>query len=441
MKTLSTFQLVLIAGFIFIAIVAVLIFSGILPGFRTPSGGTGGEVVMWGTADAKRLSPFIEQLNQANQKSFTLRYVQLAPSALEAEYVTALADSVGPDLMLAPQDFVFTQGSRLLAWPYESLPLRTFQDSFVAGSETLYLAKDGVLALPIALDPLVLYYNRTALTNAGIVNPPTTWTELLAMVPRLTALDAARNITQSAIALGAYGNIRLAKDVMAMLMLQAGTPIIERTEQGLAPRFTSQNSSVLSPAAAALDFFAQFSDPARVSYTWNRSLPEARAAFAQGQAVFYLGYGSEYEGLRLQNPHLDFDRTLLPRKERNARVFLGRFTAVGVARGSKNPQTAYQVASILALPENALQVATALGLTPAAKSTLAAGTSNTVETIRYQAAIGARAWYDFDPSGSERIFKTMIESVTTGRSTATEAATAAGKEFEELIKTRYGSGQ
>jgi len=48
------------------------------------------------------------------------------------------------------------------------------------------------------------------------------------LTPRVTVLDAGSNIKTSTVALGEWSNILYAKDIVAMLMLQAGDPIVSR---------------------------------------------------------------------------------------------------------------------------------------------------------------------------------------------------------------------
>ena len=54
---MNGFQLTLVGIFIFLLVLGVLIFSGILPGFRAPQGGIGGTVTWWGTLPSATLGP------------------------------------------------------------------------------------------------------------------------------------------------------------------------------------------------------------------------------------------------------------------------------------------------------------------------------------------------------------------------------------------------
>src|SRR3989344_96772 len=291
MKNLSAFQLALMIIFIALLLTGVLIFAGILPGFRAPQGGTGGEVVMWGTIPRALISDFLNEFNDQHRSEFTLVYQEKDSTIIERDFLTAKADNRAPDLLLAPHEIFLTQRDRLMSVPVTTYPPRAFLDTYPEAGR-LFLRADGTLALPLLVDPLVFYYNRDLLTNAGLPTVPKTWTEFIAKTAPLTTFDDRRNILQSTIALGDYRNINHMKDIIAMLMLQAGNPILDLTATRPVSLLNDALGFTLKPAAAALDFYSQFADPARPNYSWNRSLPEAKQSFTRGQSAFYLGPAS-----------------------------------------------------------------------------------------------------------------------------------------------------
>ncbi|NJO89569.1 MAG: extracellular solute-binding protein [Chloroflexia bacterium] len=69
--------------------------------------------------------------------------------------------------------------------PYTSYPEKSFRDSFIEGAE-VFLGKEGIVAFPIVVDPLVMYFNKNMLTNEGLSIPPANWDELLGLNNKLT---------------------------------------------------------------------------------------------------------------------------------------------------------------------------------------------------------------------------------------------------------------
>lgn len=46
------------------------------------------------------------------------------------------------------------------------------------------MTKDSIIAFPLTIDPLVMYWNRDILSNAGIVKPPAYWDEIYSIVKK-----------------------------------------------------------------------------------------------------------------------------------------------------------------------------------------------------------------------------------------------------------------
>lgn len=444
MKNLTTFQLIVIGIFILFLIVGTLIFAGILPGYRPPRGGAAGELVVWGTAPEPALGPILDQFNKDYEAYFTLRYEEKPPLKLEREFVEAKADNRAPDLLLLPHELSLSQRSRLAPLPPDFLSLRQFRDTFIDAGELL-VDEAGIVALPLIVDPLVMYYNKNLLAEAGLAVPPVTWTEFVAKTVGLTTFDAGGNITKSAVALGETRNILHSKDILTMLFLQAGNPVIARRGDAYVSELNRDFGTTLKPTVAVLDFYTQFADPARPNYSWNRARPEARAAFSRGQTIFYLAYASEYAALGRENPHLDFDVALVPQSAATRpdgavgpRLLLGRLFSVAAVRAGPKTGAALSAAAALAGSNVPATLSEILFLPPARRDLLARGSTDPALALFYRAALLARAWPDPDPAATKKIFDEMVESVTTGRLRSSEAVALADQQLAALLERIYG---
>ncbi len=432
---MSNFQLTVIAGFIALLLIGVLIFAGILPGFRARSGGVGGTVTLWATIDEETMKGLLEPFEQAHRSEFTLIYEAKDARTFEAELINALAAGRGPDLVFLPSDWVVKQADKLLPLPYSSYSLAQFKKDFAPIGQ-LYLTPTGILGLPLYIDPLVLYSNQDLLTNAKLAIVPGNWDEILAAVKSLSRVDPQKNLTQSTIALGQWGNIANAKDVLSLLILQAGNPITARNENGVVRSVLKERYDFpVPPAAEALGFFNRFAEPDNTLYSWNSALPEARQAFLRGTLALYLGAGSDWPRLKRQNPQLNFDINPMPQRVRaTAELTFGRAVAVGVVKASKNPATAWQAAILLSGPAFAQPLADALFLPPVRKDLLAKAPADPAMTVLYQSAIIARGWLDPDPAASVNVFRRLVEDSANGRLTPAAAVERAGDELQLLIK-------
>ncbi len=436
---MNNFQTIALIGLIFLLVVGVLIFAGVLPGFRGQPGGEVGTVTVWGTVPQAAVASALETFNNQHKTEVQVNYVAKNPARYEEELIEALASLRGPDLFFLPHDWTRKQGDKVVAHRYEELPLADFKTAFLEEGN-LFLSGSGALALPLYVDPLVLFYNKDMLASAGLTQPPTTWTRVKTDIAGLTRFDERHNILESAVALGQFENVAHAKDILAALLFQAGNPIVSVINN--TPRVVLQsNFGFLSPPAIrVVDFFNQFSNPSAATYSWNRSLPEALNAFSAGHLAYYFGYASELSRLRQLNPHLNFDVALLPQKDEGPKITYGRLTGLAVSRQSRKLEGAKLAAKLLTglgTPKSpggggtdfVKALSSNLGLPPARRDLLTARPVDPALDIFYRSAIIARGWLDPDPEATKTIFRNIIETTITGR---TDTQTAVGEAAVEL---------
>jgi ABC-type glycerol-3-phosphate transport system substrate-binding protein len=189
------------------------------------------------------------------------------------------------------------------------------------------------------------------------------------------------------------------------------------------------------PAGEALAFFNNFSDPTNSLYSWNSSLPDARQSFLRGNLALYIGYASEFDTLRKQNPQLNFDVAALPQREGSVReVVGGNFTALSVLNASHNKNTALQVAYLLTSADFATTLNNELRLAPVRNDVLRSLPPDPTLSVFYNSAIIARSWLDVAPMPTEEIFRALSDDTRSGKYTVDEALVRAQSQMEQLIK-------
>src|SRR3989344_3652208 len=198
---MSKFQIVLLVIFGFFILLAVTVFSL----YRGASSGSA-EITVWGSIPANDFNLWLNDagLNQNTQLLF--RYREVLAEDLQKDFTEGLASGQGPDLIILPQDEFYRNKNKLTAIPYESITERQFKETFAEGGE-IFLTPEGIYALPLYIDPLVLYYNRDLLSAGSFAKPLSFWDEIYNQAAKLTKKDDAGNITQSTIALGEWRNI------------------------------------------------------------------------------------------------------------------------------------------------------------------------------------------------------------------------------------------
>lgn len=426
---MSKFQILLLFIFGIAIVAAVAIFS-----LYKGSSGTAVTVTVWGDIPARDFYVLMNNPIFQNNQNLSITYVEKRTDTIEAEFTEALARSTGPDLVILTQDKLWKNRPKLLLIPPNSLSERNFKNTFVEEGE-LFLDPSGTYALPLTIDPLVLYYNRDKLSSAGIAKPFSYWDEIYVLAGTLSKKDAAGNLTSSVMALGEARNIPRAKDILSLLMLQAGTPITRVFGSDLRSEVASNFGLSISPGESALDFYTQFSNPSRSYYSWNRSLMDAQTHFAAGDSAYYIGYASEFKVIRAKNPNLNFGVSIVPQSRTSDRVTTyGQVRGVAISRGSRNPSAALSAATLLTSRESALSLSSILYLPPPRRDLLAERPADAVMSVFYDAALQARGWLDPDSSQTEAIFREAIESVTGGRSRTSEAIVRVHRELENLLR-------
>ena len=423
------FQLIILVIFIVAAIFGILVFSGAIP---IGSGGAGslGSVVLWGTVPTNVMSPVLKDFNDANQ-SFVVKYVQKSSATFDQDLLEALAAGTGPDMFFLPDNLVHHYADKIATIPFASYPLSTFKNVF-AGAGEVFLNSKGISAFPITIDPLMLYYNRSLLDANGIIYPPTTWDDLVTMAPTLTKKDDSNIINQSAVALGQFSNIAHAKDILATLFMQAGNPIVAEQGGVLVSVFGSVVGKYSLPST--LQFYTNFSDPNNIVYSWNKSLPNSDADFSAGNLAFYFGFSSEIKSLINKNPNQNFFITGVPQiKNSNSKLTSAQVTGLAISSSSKNFNTAFTAASLMATGNFASDFANTLGVAPARRDLLATKPADAYSPIFYNSALYAKSWLDPSPVDTDKIFSGMIDVVLSNSMSVSDAIKDASSKISLLL--------
>lgn len=407
---MNKLQVIIIVFAVVVALVAVLVFSGVLPGLRPFGAQRTSALTMWGTLPEEALSESISNFNQTF-RNIDFSYLEKKPESFEAELVNALAAGEGPELVVLGSDLILKHRDKILTLGPEILTQRTFRDTFLNLGELL-VRPEGILGLPLVADPLVLYFNRDLFQSAGIAAPPKTWDEFLTSSQTLTKLDGAGNILVSGAALGLAENVSHFKEILSLLALQTGSP---------------------RPEENALRFFAEFSNSQKASYSWAPSRPSSREAFANGSLAMYFGLASEFPELREANPHLNFDLAPVPQvRGADLNLTYGKFVWMGISKSAPDPLGAWRVMQFLVSAPELEKISKNILLAPSRRELLSGRPPDPVLETVFREAVKARSWLDPEPARTTEIFQDMVKSVYSGRKTTAEAVRDAQTQLQKL---------
>ncbi|MDB5265763.1 MAG: hypothetical protein JWM39_476 [Parcubacteria group bacterium] len=435
MPTLPTrpFQIIVFGAFALFAFIGLFLFAN-FHGFGTTAAKIG-TVTIWGVLPDSSVNAELNALKSTHKEYANVSYVQKSPGTFDAVLADAIASGSGPDMILISQEQLLTEKSKLTVIPFSVISERTYLNTFVPITE-LFMTDQGTYGIPFAVDPLVMYYNRTILSSTGVATPPTTWEAITGLAPRLT-LASGGQISRSAIDLGGYSNIPNAGAIVSLLLFQAGSPITTLSSGAVRAALTQSsnaNSVGVSPAQSAISFYTQFADPAKTVYSWNGSLTSAQQVFIDGDLALYLGYASEEPFLAASNPNLDFDMTTVPQPATSqARMTYGKAYAFAIPKATRNYSGAVSVATELASSAEGASVAHALSMAPAQRALLTPAANDKFAAVFYSEALVAKGWLSPLPATTDSIFAAMIENITSGRSSVQDALSRANQALDSAL--------
>jgi len=403
------------------------------------SGSSGiGKVVIWGELPQQQMQGVLTQLTQNDQSLKDVSYVEKDPADFESDLVSAIAAGQGPDLVLMSQEDLVPLMSVIQTIPSSSLSASEFTSSFTGGASIWEAPGNaGAYGIPYLIDPLVLYANGPMLSSDGIAQVPSTWDALTGLVPKVTSEGVNDSITHGLIALGEYSNVNDARAILSALFFQAGVPITSWQSTGiLAPNLGLEaTDNGVQAGPAVVNFYAQFADPSKTSYTWNSGFPNSEQAFAAGDIALYLGFASEASYFTQANPNLDLSTSPLPQPATaTTKVTYGKIYAFAIPRGSANPTGALAAATALLGSAADADAASATGLAPALRSLLATTPNSPTDAIAYQSALYAQGWLSPAAPSVDQVFSVMITSVTSGTLSASAALANAQSALGALVQ-------
>ena len=433
-KSSSPFQIIFIGVFIFAAVVGVIIFAS----YTNSSNNSAVKATIWGTeteGDFKNLMAVVDP----QKKAMDLVYVQKNADTFETEFVNALAEGNGPDIVLIDDSKLFSWKAKLQPLSFKTLPQRTFTDTFV-DSANIFVTTDGVYALPLNVDPLVMYWNKTMFSDAGIVLPPKTWQELTSEIPKLTERTDRSEIIRSAVALGESSNIDHSKEILVNLMLQGGNNLIQfdTTTNRYVSTADTPSSLGVNVFEGVTNFYTSFSNPNNERYSWNKSIVRSRDAFVAGNLAVYFGYASEYPILQRKNPNLNFDVAVMPqdadRPSEIQATSYAKINALALVKQSRN-QAAAASMIIQLIASNTQKELTKITNLPSARRDLLSVSdgTNAYTDVFAKATMQSKTWYDPNPTATDSIFRDLIDNITTGKVSSGEARNTLNQKLETLI--------
>lgn len=296
---------------------------------------------------------------------------------------------------------------------------------------------DHVVALPMSVDTLALFYNKDLLNAAGIATPPETWKEFQDQVEQLAVVDAMGRVIRAGAGFGTGENVERSPDVVSLLMMQNRT---EMADDNGFPRFQVTPAAISRevdepPAYAALRFYTEFADPLKSVYTWNDEQPNSLDAFIQGNSAFFFGYSYHLPLIRARAPKLNLAVTQVPQIAGNPQVNYANYWMWAVSKTSEHPDLSWHLVNAMTNETNVATYLEAAGR-PAARRSLVEGQFEDEDIgVFASQVLTAESWYrGVDPRAMEMAFIDMIESVVNKEVDVAKAVKTASEKVSQTIR-------
>lgn len=418
---MKPFQIILMAVFGITALAGIFLFAN-FQGFNSGVVPLG-PVTIWGTLPQKTMTDALNNLKASHGELSKVTYVERPMDTFATDLSDAIASGRGPDLILISQEQLASQQDKINLIPDSSISKKTFRDTYLPEAE-IFLMPKGTYGVPFLLDPLVMYYNRGHLSQVGIATPPITWEAVQGISPALTRLEQGGDISRSGVALGTVENIENARALISLFLIEAGYSITERGTDSVHSTLTNPIGQTygVTPAVSALNYYLQFSNPSKTTYSWNRSLKSDRQAFLAGDLSLYFGFSSEEPLITAGNPNLDFDMAAMPIPgTTGVRATYGRVYAFAIPKASQNQSGAFRAAMSLTSKDVVTDIAHSLRMAPAQRALLTPKEGDLFEPIYFPQALVARGWLSPAPEKTDALFATMVSDVASGRQSIQES--------------------
>ena len=404
-------SLIITIGIVIVVIIALFLFSGIAR--RTPVPDPV-KLTVWGFGDDQ--GAFDGAINQFHQQyqHVSISYRRFDEATYEQNLVNRLAEGKGPDIFLLKNSWLARNRDKLAALAPASAPFSPadFSAMFAPAASSLVADDGSILASPLSMDSLALFYNQDVFDAAGITVPPATWDAFTAISRRLTAIAPSGDITRSGAALGTAENIPHALELVSAMILQSGDPIAR----------ADGHVDLGSAAEQALQFYTSFASIGNQNFSWSPRMGSAFDAFAEGTSVMAFGFSDDIPRIQARNPHLRLGVAPLPQLGKGTPRTYGAYNFMAVSRSSANFATAWQFALYMSSPDGARLYAQGSGRPPVRRDLIASASQSITDPagVFSRQALIARDWPIPDESATRRIFNDAIEGVASRTYTATQ---------------------
>ncbi|MBU2101723.1 extracellular solute-binding protein [Patescibacteria group bacterium] len=405
---------------IFLAIAGVLTLAVLLIFFggRRTSNVAETEIEIWGVDEEAVWASTIINFKQT-YPTVRVTYKKLNRATYEEDLLNELAAGRGPDIFMFDNNWLLQHKDKIVPVPENKMGLDTLKLLFPQAVEQDLVFEGRIYALPLYIDTLFMVYNRDSFDQAGIVLPPETWAELDEDIKNLRELNEGE-LTRPAFAIGgSSANISNAPDILNLLLIQMGVPIVIADESDLYVQLYGNEGY---EGNEVLDMYTRHADPTSETYTWNDSFRRDIDSFAKGDVAGVFIYSPQLKEIQSKNSLLDI--TIGPMPQFNSKQAINYPDYYGLAVSNKlagldrypEAKVAWDFVIFATTDKDSAEYYVQVNDLPPALRFLIDKYKDTPgrQGILARQALTARSWLQPSPNMLKEFFNEAIEVVTRG---------------------------
>ena len=287
----------------------------------------------WGLwEDDNLIKPLIDEY-QKSHPLIIINYVKQSSVNYRTRVQTQIRNGVGPDVFRIHNSWLPMFQLDLAQAPVDIFTLSDYRSLFYPIAEASFVKENQILAAPMEVDGLALFYNEDILNGVG-GKPPKNWQEFIDLATKMTVRDSS-GIKTAGAGIGSVGNVDHWPDLIGLLMMQ---------QPGV-----DLNNVAAPQVSEIFKFYTDFViDPKRK--TWDVNLPSSTQMFVSGRLGFYFAPSWRAHEIRVANPNLKFKVVPVPQLSGKS-VAYGSFWAEAVSKTSKYQKEAWQFIKYLTSEE------------------------------------------------------------------------------------------
>lgn len=324
-------------------------FSGCI--FQDPTPAISVDLEIWGVFDNNEdFADAIRAYGEISPFVGNIQYRKFSTDDYKRDLIDALAAGNGPDILMINNSWIAEFENKVAVAPDNILGEREYRENFVDAAVTDFLNLDGkVLATPLSVDSLALYYNKDIFNANGITSPPRTWDEFVDVSMEITEVNEFGDIMQSGAAMGSVSNINRSTDIINLLLFQNGVqlPTRQNSELNLTRSVESESGQVVSSGANAVEFYTRFANPNAPTYSWSidESVHYSLDEFYEGDLGMMINFSWQYETIKSKNSKLNFAVAPVPQLNLDNPINVANYWAFAVSKNKEidNPEITNEI--------------------------------------------------------------------------------------------------